>query len=110
MGKKPSSFLRRCIKSFLQIVLLLHDKKALNKSGAGQMFLNTAKAVYIKLLVNIPLKGKADDITSKMRNKTRVFTLPVFNRNLKVLPRPFREERWINQDYFEIPPYTCQND
>lgn len=57
------------------------------------MFLNIAKTVYIRLLVDIPLKGKADDITSKMKNKTRVFTFLVLNRILKVLPGPFREER-----------------
>jgi hypothetical protein len=51
--------------------------KALIKLGIEGMYLNIVKTIYEKPLLKIILKwGKTKNISSKVRNETRVFTLP----------------------------------
>jgi hypothetical protein len=50
--------------------------KALMKQGIEGMYLNILKGIYEKLIANIILNGgKTENVSSKVRNWTRVFTL-----------------------------------
>jgi hypothetical protein len=51
--------------------------KALRKLGMEGMYLDLIKAIYEKLIANIIIYGKkSETISSKVRSKTRVPTLP----------------------------------
>jgi hypothetical protein len=50
--------------------------KALRKLGIEGMYLNIIKVIYDKPIANIILNGKTETIFPKVRNETRVPTLP----------------------------------
>jgi hypothetical protein len=50
--------------------------KALMKLGMEGMYLNIIKTIYDKPVTNIILNGGKQTISLKVRNKTRVPTLP----------------------------------
>jgi hypothetical protein len=54
--------------------------KVLKKLGTERTYLNIIKAIYDKPISNIVLNGKKTESNfSKVRNKTRVSTLPTLN-------------------------------
>jgi hypothetical protein len=53
---------------------------ALKKLGLEGMYLNTIKAIYDRPTTNIHTNwGKTETISSKVRNKTMVSTLPSYS-------------------------------
>jgi hypothetical protein len=50
--------------------------KPLRKLGIERMFLDIIKAIHDKPIVNIILNGEKLTISSELRNKTRMTTLP----------------------------------
>jgi hypothetical protein len=50
--------------------------KALRKLALEGMYLNIVKAIYDKPTTNIILNGEKQTISPKIRNKTRVLTIP----------------------------------
>lgn len=50
--------------------------KVLKVSIIDELYLQIIKAIYRKPIVNIILNGDAESICSKIKNKTRIHTLP----------------------------------
>ena len=55
--------------------------KTLTKVGIEGTFLNIIKAIYDKPTANIILSGKAENLPTKIWNKTRMPTLTTSNRH-----------------------------
>jgi hypothetical protein len=67
--------------------------KALRKLEIEGMYLNTVNAIYDKAISNITLNGeKLKPFSPKIRNKTRVPTIPTPIKVLEFLARAIRQE------------------
>ena len=74
--KKRMTFSIDAEKAFEKIQYrFMIKKKKLQKMGIEGIYLNKIKAIHDKPRVNIILNGKTENITSKIRNKTKVPTL-----------------------------------
>jgi hypothetical protein len=72
-----------------------HDKNS-EKLGIVGMYVNITKVVYDKPMANIMLSRETETISSKVRNKTWVSTLPLlFHIVLEFLAREIRQEKEI---------------
>jgi hypothetical protein len=71
--------------------------KALRKLGIEGTYLNIVKAIYDKPTANIILNGeKTETISPKIRNETRVITIPTPDKNWPLPPFCSLSHSWFN--------------
>ena len=76
---------------------MIYNLKNLNKRGIEGTYLNLIKSMYDKPTANIILIGeKLKSISSKIRNKIRMFSLSTFIQlNIRSLAMAIRQENEI---------------
>ena len=78
-SQKPHGHLNRCRKSIGQNPTSVYYKNSATKVGIGGTYLNIIKAIYDKPTANIIVSGKkAENLPTKICNKTRMPTLNTF--------------------------------
>ena len=78
-SQKPHGHLNRCRKSVGQNPTSVYYKNSATKVGIGGTYLNIIKAIYDKPTANIIVSGKkAENLPTKICNKTRMPTLNTF--------------------------------
>jgi hypothetical protein len=71
--------------------------KALRKLGIEGMYLNIVKAIHNKPIANIILKEKNETVSPKVKNKTRMFTLPIPIQHSPGIPSQSNKARRRNE-------------